>query len=133
MELICPVVTRPKSGGMPADIEIEVSYAVVAEHLRSVQLTGGGCGGDNVPLRESPDSTFDHWHTDPSDNSVANTAIFTILHGMKPGAYSFQLAAASRAFNPSGGDGGFGPADWNYDPVYNAAYPNLPVAVVDAP
>ncbi len=130
IELICPVITRPLVGGAPADIEFMVSYQVAATHLRSVSLSGGGCGGGN-PTLISATSTAEHWHTSPADNSVANTAIFSLPGAMPQGAYSFNLFAASRAFNPSGGDGGH-LADWEYDPVYNYIWPSLPVAVVNA-
>jgi hypothetical protein len=135
LELICPVVTRPAG----ADIEFKVSYQVSAAHLRSLRLSGGGCGG-GAPLRLSePDwsdppssvNPYEHWHMNAGDNSVARTAIF-LLPGTAPqGAYSFNLAVYGRAFNPSGGDGGF-EADWDYDPIYSQTHPSLPVAVVNA-
>jgi hypothetical protein len=115
---------------VPSDIEIEVSYSVSAAHLRSVSLSGGGCGA-GVPVLISPLSTAQHWHTSPADNSVINTATFALSAASPQGAYSFSLMAASRAFNPSGSDGGH-LADWNYDPVYNYVIPTLPVAVVNA-
>jgi hypothetical protein len=130
LELICPVITRPMVGGKPVDIEFRVSYQAMAAHLRSVQLSGGGCGGGN-PTLVSALSTAQHWHTTPADNSVANTAIFALPGAMPQGAYSFSLFAASRAFNSAGGDGGQ-LADWEYDPVYNYVVPTLPVAVVNA-
>ena len=46
-----------------------------------------------------------HWHTNTADNSVASTARFSISAAAAPGAYSFNLIATSRAFNPSAGDG----------------------------
>ncbi len=130
LSLICPVVTRPTVGGNPVDIEFMVSYQASAAHLRSVQLSGGGCGGGN-PTLVSALSTAQHWHTNPADNSVANTATFALPGAMPQGAYSFNLFAASRAFNPSGGDSGH-LVDWEYDPVYNYVVPSLPVAVVNA-
>ncbi len=130
MSLICPVIPRRAVGGNPVDIEIEISYQASALHLRSVVLSGGGCGGGN-PTLKPPLSTAQHWHTIPADNSVINTAIFALSGLALQGAYSFNLLAVSRAFNPAGGDGGFGAADWNYDPVYNYIWPTLPVAVVN--
>lgn len=130
LSLICPVITRPMVGGNPAPIEFMVSYQVSVAHLRSVSLSGGGCGG-GAPTLISALSTAQHWHTSPGDNSVINTATFALPGSAPQGAYSFHLFAAGRAFNPSGGDGGFG-ADWNYIPVYNWVRPFLPVAVVNA-
>jgi hypothetical protein len=127
LPLICPLIPR---GVVPSDIEIEVSYSASAPHLRSVSLSGGGCGAE-APTLSSALSTAQHWHTSAADNAVADTAIFSLSAAAPPGAYSFFLVAASRAFNPSGGDGG-ALADWNYDPVYNYVTPMLPVAVVNA-
>jgi len=127
LPLTCPVIPR---GVIPSDIEIEVSYTVSAAHLRSVQLGGGGCGGGS-PTLLSALSTAEHWHSSVGDNSVSNTATFQLLATAPAGAYSFNLLAASRAFNPAGGDGGHS-ADWNYDPIYNYSPPSLPVAVVNA-
>jgi hypothetical protein len=129
LPMICPIITRPMVGGQPADIEFQVSYQVAATHLRSTNLYGGGCGG-GVPTLTSATSSAQHWHMNPGDNSVVNTAVFE-LGGSKPqGAYSFHLYASSRAFNPAGSDAGFG-ADWNYNPAYNWVRPFLPIAVVD--
>ncbi|MDR7521293.1 MAG: hypothetical protein QN168_02400 [Armatimonadota bacterium] len=98
-----------------------------ATHLRSVTLSGGGCGG-GAPVLVSALSTVQHWHTGPADNSVGNTAVFALSGGAPQGVH---LLASGRAFNPSGGDGGH-LADWNYDPVYAYVVPMLPVAVVNA-
>jgi hypothetical protein len=123
----CVVIPR---GVVPSDIEIDVSYAVTAQHLRSVQVFGNGCGA-GTPTLISPLSTAEHWHANVADNSVANTARFAIAAAASAGAYSFSVLGVSRAFNPSGGDNGH-LADWNYDPVYNYSWPSLPVAIVNA-
>jgi hypothetical protein len=123
----CPVIPR---GVVPSDIEIEIGYDVLAAHLRSVQLGAGGCGG-GAPTLTSPLSTAQHWHSNAGDNFVANVATFQLLAAAPPGAYTFSLFAAGRAFNPAGGDGGH-LADWNYDPVYNYSDPTLAIAVVNA-
>lgn len=129
LSLICPIVHRPMTGATPADIEFQIKYQVTAAHLRSVSVSGGGCGG-GTPTLQSALSTAQHWHTDAGDNSVSNTVVFRLLGSNPQGAYSFHIHAASRAFNPAGSDGGFA-ADWNYDPVYNDVKPFLPVAVVN--
>lgn len=129
LPMVCPIIHRPLQNGDPEDIEFQVNYQVTATHLRSTSLSGGGCGG-GVPTLQSALSTAQHWHTGPGDNAVVNTAVFRLLGNQPQGAYSFHLHAASRAFNPAGGDGGFG-VDWNYDPVYNWVQPFLPVAVVN--
>lgn len=83
MELICPVVNRPVVAGNPADIEFMISYQAAAVHLRSVSLSGGGCGGGN-PTLISALSTAQHWHTNPADNSVINTAIASSTRRSSP-------------------------------------------------
>jgi len=125
LSLICPVVARP--AGM--DIEFQVSYQASAAHLRSFVLVGGGCGGGN-PVLTSALSTAQHWHTNALDNTVANTATFTVAKGLPQGAYSFHLTVHSRAFNPDSA-AGFG-VDWNFDPVDIWITRMLPVAVVNA-
>lgn len=127
--LNCSVIPRPSSGGNPVDIELMLSYRVSAQHLRSVRLYAVGCGGDN-PVLLSPLSTAQHWHTSPGDNSVVNTAIFSLAGTAQQGAYRFSIRAISRAFNPSGGDGGQ-LVDWNYDPIYNWVWPIQPFAVIN--
>lgn len=127
LPLICPVIGR---GSVPNDIEVEVDYAVLAQHLRSTQLVSYGCGGGSMSLL-SPLSTIQHWHTGPADNSVAQTARFSLSQAAAAGSYGFSIYAYSRAFNPSGGDGGH-LADWNYDPVYLWAVPQINVAIVNA-
>lgn len=129
LPLICPVINR---GAAPSDIQIEVSYTVAASHLRSVQLSAGGCGGGN-PILSSLPETAQHWHVGALDNSFTNVAVFDLAAAPAnpPGAYGFSLYASSRAFNPSGGDGGH-LADWNYDPGPIYAIPYLPVAIVNA-
>ncbi|MGQ0443876.1 MAG: hypothetical protein ACT4O2_01800 [Beijerinckiaceae bacterium] len=123
----CVIIPR---GVVPADIEIDLSYSVSAQHLRSVQIFGNGCGA-GVPVLISSQNTAEHWHTNVADNSVTNTARYSISAAASAGAYSVSVLAISRAFNPSGGDGGR-LVDWHYDPVYNYNYPSLPIAVVNA-
>lgn len=139
LELVCPVVVRPTVGGVPVDIEFRVGYQVSAAHLRSLQLTGGGCGGGapaqvTAPTWSDPPgpvNPYQHWSTDPDlDNSEAHTAVFALSGAALQGAYSFNLFAASRAFNPSSPTGFT--ADWNFDPAPNWVAPSLPVAVVNA-
>ena len=129
LELVCPTVTRPQISGSPANIEFRVTYQVSASHLRSLSLSGGGCGGGN-PILISALGTAQHWHTFSGDNAVSNTATFALPGTMAQGAYSFSLFAASRAFNPAGGDNGH-LLDWNYDPTVRYVHPSLPIAVVN--
>lgn len=139
LEVICPVVVRPVIAGQPVAIEFRVGYQVLATHLRSLRLSGGGCGGGAPAELVSPNwsdppsiiNPYQHWSTDPDlDNSEARTAIFSLAGNALQGAYSFSLFASSRAFNPSDPDGLL--ADWNYDPSPNYVIPSLPIAVVNA-
>ncbi len=125
LSLVCPVVARPSG----LDIEFRVSYQASAAHLRSLVLSGGGCGGGN-PTLTSALSTAQHWHTSPLDNTVADNAVFSLAAGMPQGAYSFHLTVHSRAFNPDNANGLT--YDWNIDPVDIWIHRMLPVAVVNA-
>lgn len=141
LELTCPVIFRPK-GQM---VEIRVDYLASANHLRSVQLFAGGCGGGAPAQLAAPNwsepptpafvggvsqSPYAHWHTGPADNALARSGVYSLAGAAPQGAYSFSLYVASRAFNPAGGDGGF-EADWEYNPVVRWRWSTLNVAVVD--
>ena len=91
--------------------------------------SGGGCGAGSFSLISDP-STAGHWYTEPSDTSVIQSVEFALPGTALQGAYSFSLTAVTRAFNPSGGDGGH-LADWNYDPTSIYVIPTLPVAIVN--
>ena len=129
LDFTCPIVNR---GANPPDIEFRVGYTAAMPHLRQATLGAESCGG--VAMIEQPQTPdpFQHWYTDPNDNNVTAIGLFTLPHDAPSGAYSFVLSAASRAFNPSGGD----PADplakdWYYDAAsVNANYATLSVAVI---
>ncbi len=136
----CPVIRRDSG----KDVEIDVGIEVAAPHLRSIILWSGGCGGTHPVLKSSDipanweshlgNRGMRHWHTSAFDNSYNNTltpASYTIPGSAQSGVYSFHLRAHSRAFNPAGGDGGFG-LDWHYNPVNNWRHPSMQIAVVDA-
>ena len=125
LPLICPVISR---GSSPVDIEIEVTYRVMASHLRSFRLDAYGCGA-GIPVRTSALSSVQHWHMTPADNAGIRAATYGIEAAAAAGAYTFVIEADSRAFNPSGGDGGH-LANWNYDPVYLYVTPSISIAVV---
>lgn len=70
--LICPVIPRP----VGQDIEIEVSYEASADHLRSMILTGNGCGaGNNLELVSGINSAR-WWHRNAADNYEAKKRQF---------------------------------------------------------
>lgn len=108
----CPVVKR---GAIAQDLEFRVTFTATANHLRDVTMGGGGCGGGHIfyvsgapadwfPAPLPNPTSIAHWHEAPNDNSVAVTAFFTLDAGALQGTYSFSAWAASRAFNPAGGD-----------------------------
>jgi len=140
---VCAIVPRPTG----AILEFRVTYQGSALHLRDLGLGGSGCGSGDPAALAAPNwsdpptpavngagvslSPYAHWHTGPLDNNVSRAAIFSLAASALQGAYDFSLTVNSRAFNPAGGDGGFGPADWFYDPVYNWAYDYWKFAVID--
>ncbi len=149
LEQICPVVTR----AIGQTLEFRLTFTASATHMRSVSLRGDGCGGQApimtsdlpanwqgvrghtlIPLPDPiipPDyNGMQHWHINPSDNSVSLTAYFE-LTGLAPqGVYSFSAAAEGRTFNTAGGDSG-DDSDWYYDPVYRWTPRYTPFAVVN--
>lgn len=135
---LCPVVERPTGSAL----EFQVQATVSAPHLRSIQLTGGGCGAQ-VPIMTTPIPPLweavpggsgavglRHFYTGPTDTGVSLTTEFSLVAAAPQGAYSFGLVAYSRAFNPAGGDAGFG-ADWNYDPAVRYSPPSFTFAIVN--
>lgn len=132
----CVVIDR---GVTPQDVYVQVTYSVVASHLQSVQLISGGCAGGATlyPPATTPAqlaaqlATVQHWYEDAGDNSVSNVATYKIAASQPQGVYSFEVYAASRAFNPAGSDAG-SLDDWNYNPTYVWTDPSFAIAVVNA-
>jgi len=125
LPLVCPVIRRPAG----ADIELEVTYNASAPHFRNVYLLGYGCGAGNM-VKTGPASDFDHWHTDPGDNSWTATAVFEVPGTRPEGAYTVGLNINGRAFNPAGGDAGPS-TNWIYDVVYSWRHPRHHLAIID--
>jgi hypothetical protein len=132
----CVVIDR---GTTPQDVFVQVTYSVVANHLQSVQVGSGGCDGGATlyPVATTPAqlatqlATVQHWYEDAGDNTVSNVATYRIAASQPQGVYSFDVYAASRAFNPAGSDAG--PLDdWNYNPTYVWTEPSFAIAIVNA-
>jgi hypothetical protein len=122
----CVVIDR---GATPQDVYIQLTYSVVANHLQSVEVESGGCDGGAT--QTSPTDTAQHWYEDAGDNSVSNVVTYVISASQPQGVYSFDVYAASRAFNPAGSDDG--PLDdWNYNPTYVWTEPSFAIAIVNA-
>jgi hypothetical protein len=137
----CPVVNR---GVIPQNLQFRVTFTASANHLRDVQMGGGGCGGGNItyvsgaPLdwfASPPASTtsIGHWHETPGDNAVSVTAFFNLDAGALQGTYSFGAFAASRALNPAGGDAGHLQVPmYEYDPGDIHVTPSFSFSVINA-
>ena len=132
----CVVIDR---GATPQDVFVQVTYSVVANHLQSVQVGSGGCDGGATlyPVATTPAqlaaqlATVQLWYEDAGDNTVSNVATYRIAASQPQGVYSFDVYAASRAFNPAGSDAG--PLDdWNYNPTYVWTNPSFAIAIVNA-
>jgi hypothetical protein len=98
-------------------------------------LNSGGCDGGATlypaPPTPAQIAAVQHWYENSSDNTVSNVATYVIAASQPAGAYSFDVFAASRAFNPAGSDAG--PLDdWNYNPTYVWTDPSFAFAVVNA-
>jgi hypothetical protein len=116
VNLNCAIITRPQN----TDIELTVTYQVVADHLRDVYIKFVGCDGN---LRDEDA----YWHHNVNNNTVNGTFSVTIPKTDKPGGYWFYLVGRSRAFNAVGGLA----TDWNYDTLHIWTGRVLTVAVVD--
>jgi hypothetical protein len=123
--LNCPVISRP----VGQDIDMEVSYEASADHLRSMILTGQGCGAGGTLQLISGINSVRWWHRNAADNYEAKTAVYRLAGTMLPGAYGFHLAAQSRAFNPVSSAGLS--ADWFIDLNHIWRNAALRVSVVD--
>jgi hypothetical protein len=123
----CVVIDR---GTTPADVYVQVTFSVNANHLRQVSVSAGGCDGGAIPL--SPSSVTQHWYENAANNSFSGVAQYKILGTQPAGVYSFEVYGDSRSFNPSGGDGGQ-LVDWNYNtnPPYEYTPLTFSVAVVN--
>ncbi|MBK7423422.1 MAG: hypothetical protein IPJ48_10175 [Propionivibrio sp.] len=137
----CPVVRR---GTLAQNLEFRVSFTASANHLRDVSMGGGGCGGGEINyVSGAPADWFPapalnptgvaHWHETPGDNSVVITAFFSLDAGALQGTYSFSAWAASRAFNPAGGDSGHLQTPmYEYDPADIHVTPSFLFSVINA-
>jgi hypothetical protein len=134
LPLNCPTIVRNHH-----DIEVVLDVQVSANHLRSVQLFGSGCGSGNPSLVTGLEgleglasATSDYWHKDATDNSLSRQVVWSVPAGLSSGAYGFGLTAWSRAFNP--GDGHVYTTtnpDIGYVPAPIWTYAQTTIAIVD--
>lgn len=131
LPLSCPVIKRPiGADGTPKTIEVDVSYTVQHRHLRNLSLDAYGCGGGN-PTRVDSNGDFEFWYADPDDTYYSvDDATFRVDGSLSAGAYTFELNAWSRAFNPTRATGGIS-SDWEINPSYLDKHRRLRVAIVD--
>lgn len=116
----CVVINR---GAEPRDVYIQLTYTVTANNLRQVQVSSGGCEGGatlypafTIPAQiEAQLATVRHWYEDSGDNTVSHVVTYQIASSQLQGAYSLNIYADTRAFNPAGSDAG-PVGDWNYNP-----------------
>lgn len=126
ISMICPVIQRPPH----QDIQIEVRYEAAASHLRSLKLSGHGCGAGNALQLSNPAISPNWWHRNASENNESRTAVFNLQGSASAGAYGFHISAYSRAFRPVSAQGLS--SDWyiNLNDIWKTA--ELHIAVVDA-
>ncbi len=118
----CAVLRRRAS----QPLEFSVDLVTSCSFLRSVTLAATACGGiraartSALPEQwESPDAddgTLQRFHTHVTETHVSENVRFVLPGLAEPGVYGFRAVSRSRAFNPAGGDGGFGASEWFYDP-----------------
>jgi hypothetical protein len=135
---ICPVVRRHTT---PLDVYFRVTLDASARHLRSAQLWATGCGAGDFAFmsgtggaQAAPGSTtYQHWHQNPGDNDQVLQVIYKLPSTAAEGTYSFGAHVSSRAFSPTGYDGGhlYVPA-WQYDPDFIYIDPSVSFSVFNA-
>lgn len=132
----CPVVRR---GTSPVDIYFRVTLDAAAKHLRSSRVWAGDCGQGGFQFVSATGGVLqapfvEHWHVDVTDNNQTIEVIYKLPGlGAAEGTYSFHAEIASRAFNPSGGDGGhLATPPWQYDPAPIYIQPSVAFSVFNA-
>jgi len=134
----CPVVRRHRS---PADVYFLVTLDASARHLRSAELWPSDCGdgrftflsGSGGEQAPSDSTLYQYWHEGPADNSRLLRVLYKLPGGAAEGTYGFRANVSSRAFNPSGGDGGhLSVPAWQYDPAPIHIVPTMSFSVINA-
>ena len=135
---ICPVVRRHTA---PVDLYFRVTLDASARHLRSALLWASGCGAGNFAFvngsggaQASIGSTlYQHWHDSISDNSQVLRVIYRLPSTAAEGTYSFGAHVSSRAFSPTGFDGGhLAVPPWQYDPDHIYIVPSVAFSVFNS-
>ncbi len=135
---ICPVVRRHTT---PVDLYFRVTLTASARHLRSAELWASGCGAGNFVFvsgsggaQSGPGSTtYQHWHDSVGDNSQVMQVIYRLPSTAAEGTYSFGTYVVSRAFSPTGYDGGhLAVPPWQYDPDHIHVYPSVSFSVFNS-
>jgi hypothetical protein len=137
LPLECPVLRRPLGpDGHPKPVEIDVAYTASHPHLRNVGLSASGCGGGS-PTRSGPADDFSVWYDSPSKTSHSRTDATFLVPGGDPnnggldaGAYTLDLRAWSRAFNPTRATNGID-RDWEIDPSHVGRHERVQIAIVN--
>lgn len=117
LDPICPVVRR---GATPQDVYFRVRLDASAQHLRSSELWGIGCGsGSMVIVQQSGGyvalgGSYRHWHQSAGDNSQTFDVVYRLSSGAAQGTYGFGAHVSSRAFNPYNG-GHLATPPWELD------------------
>ena len=101
-----------------------------------VSEPGASLGVDSAcsqHAEQEPSRDGRHWHVDVNDNDQLLEVVYRLPATASEGTYSFGAFVASRAFNPSGGDGGHlaAPA-WQYDPVVSYIVPSVAFSVFNS-
>ncbi len=139
IDTVCPVVRRKTT---PVDVYFRVTLDASAHHLRSADLWAAGCGaGDFTYVSGSGGETvvdggtlhFRHWHNSVTNNHQLLQMVCKLPSGAAEGTYHFGAHVSSRAFSPTGWDGGhLAVPTWQYDPDHIWIDPWVAFSVVDS-
>jgi hypothetical protein len=136
---ICPVVRRHAT---PVDLYFRVTLDAQARHLRSANMWASGCGAGNfafvsgsggAPIVSGGTLYYQHWHDSVADNSQVLQMVCLLASTAAEGTYSFGAHVSSRAFSPSGYDGGhLAVPSWQYDPEHIYIDPSVAFSVFNS-
>lgn len=138
IDVICPVIRR---GVIPQDRFFRVTLTASAQHLKSAEMSAGGCGGGNFEVVAGSviggvlagGTRIEHWHENPDDNDQVLRAIYKLpALGTLEGTYTIGAIVTGRAFSPNDGAGYTAMPLWNYNPDTVQIWPGVAFSVFNA-
>jgi hypothetical protein len=133
-EAQCPVIRRKRE-----PVCIRVGYHVSSPHFRNMSLRILGCSSSSGPAPQNPsikepggagsgsDTVYSYWYENVNDLTRTGEVTFLVDETDPDGAYTVDLRAATRAYNPGARPDN---PDWNADRSVRSARKLQGVAIV---